>query len=205
MAGTMGERQTHLHDARLVAVQPLVLARVRDLAALAGSGGFEEFFDATMRASLVGVLRAIGAHEGTVWLLDETRSVLIPRFNNGPQAAHFVGRFRQSLRSGMISMVVSTEQPICENDVHQNQQQDKTLDRELGLQTCAMLAVPLYFGNELRGVLSAVQLKPAAGAVPEPPGFTPQHLEALQLASSVLGRLVEQQFYALALGLEDFA
>lgn len=205
MMGTMGERHTHLHDARLVAVQPLVTARVRELAALAGAGGFEEFFDNTMRALLVENLRAIGAHEGTVWLLDESRTWLIPRFNNGPNAASFVGRFRQSLRSGMISMVVSTEQPICENEVHQNQQQDKTLDRELGLLTCAMLATPLYFGGELRGVLSAVQLKPAVSTAPEPPGFTPQHLEALQLTASVLARLVEQELYTLALGLEAYA
>jgi GAF domain-containing protein len=201
----MGERLTHLHDARLVAVQPLVTARVRELAALAGAGGFEEFFDSTMRALLVENLRAIGAHEGTVWLLDETRSFLVPRFNNGPHAANFVGSFRQSLRSGMISMVVSTEQPICENEVHQNQQQDKALDAHLRLQTCAMLATPLYFGGELRGVLSAVQLKPAGSAAPEPPGFAPQHLEALQLTASVLARLVEQELYTLALGLEAFA
>jgi GAF domain-containing protein len=205
MAGIMGERQTHLHDARLVAVQPFVTARVRELAALAGAGGFEEFFDATMRASFVGALRAIGAHEGTIWLLDESRRVLIPRFNNGPNAANFVGKFRQSLRAGMISMVVSTEQPICENEVYQNRQQDKSLDLELGVRTCAMLAVPLYYGNELRGVLSAVQLMPANEIAPEPPGFSPQHLETLQLAASVLARLVEQQFYTLALGLEDFA
>jgi GAF domain-containing protein len=201
----MGDRITHLHDARIVAVQPLVTARVREIAALAGTGGFEEFFDATMCGLLVENFRAIGAHEGTVWLLDESRRFLIPRFNNGPHAATVVGNFRQSLRAGMISMVVSTEQPICENDVHQNQQQDKTLDRELGLLTCAMLAVPLYFGGEMRGVISAVQLKPAAIAAPEPPGFTPQHLEALQLTASVLARLVDQQLYALALGLEDFA
>ena len=201
----MGDRHLHLHDARLVAVQPLVTERVRELAALAGASGFEEVFDPTMRASFVEILRGIGAHEGTIWLLDESRTVLIPRFNNGPNAANFVGRFRQSLRSGMISMVVSTEQPICENDVHQNQQQDKTLDRELGLLTCAMLAVPLYFAGELRGVCSAVQLKPANSSAPEPPGFTPHHLESLQLAASVLARLVEQQFYTMALGLEDFA
>lgn len=201
----MGERITHLSDARLVAVQPLVTARVHELAALAGAGAFEEFFDATMRALLTESLRCIGAHEATVWLLDETRTFLIPRFNTGPQAASFVGSFRQSLRSGMLSMVVSTEQPICENEVHQNQQQDKSLDRELGVLTCAMLATPLYFGGALRGVISAVQLKPAAIAAPEPPGFTPHHLEALQLTASVLARLVDHQLYALALGLEDFA
>ena len=67
-----------------------------------------------------------------------------------------------------------------------------------------MLATPLYFGGELRGVLSAVQLKPAAFAASEPPGFGPQHLEALQLTASVLARLVDQALFAMALGLEGF-
>jgi transcriptional regulator with GAF, ATPase, and Fis domain len=201
----MGDRITHLQDARILTVQPLVTARVRELAALAGAGAFEEFFDSVMRALLLENFRAIGAHEGTVWLLDQSRSFLVPRFNSGPNAANFVGSYRHSLRSGMISMVVSTEQPICENEVHKNQQQDKTLDRELGLTTCAMLATPLYFGGELRGVISAVQLKCPGSNQPEPPGFTPQHLEALQLAAAVLARLVEQELYAIALGVEQFA
>ena len=205
MTVVMGDRLTQLHDARLVAVRPLIAERVRELAGVASGGSFDEFFDATMRALLVENFRSIGAHEGTVWLLDEGRSALVPRFNSGPNAANFVGRFRQSLRAGMISMVVSTEQPICENEVHQNQQQDKRLDRELGLLTCAMLAVPLYFGSELRGVVSAVQLKPADSVDPEPPGFTPAHLGALQMTSSVLARLIEQHLYTMALGIEDFA
>ncbi len=205
MTVPMGDRLMHLSDARVVAVQPLVSARVRELAALTGVGGFEEFFDATMRVLLVESFRAVGAHEGTVWLLDESRTELVPRFNSGPNAAEFVGQFRLSLKVGMISMVVSTEQPICENEVHKNQQQNKDLDRKLGLLTCAMLAVPLYFAGELRGVISAVQLKPAGSEAPEPPGFTPQHLETLQLTASVLARLVEHQLYTMALGLQGYA
>ena len=205
MAIAMGERHTHLHDARLAAVRPLVEERVKELAGMAGAGGFDEFFDSTMRALLAENFRNIGAHEGTVWLLDESRSALIPRFNNGPKASDFVGSFRQSLKEGMISMVVSTELPICENEVHRNQRHDKALDQKLCLRTCAMLAVPLYFGGALRGVISAVQLKPADSNAAEPPGFAPEHLRALQLTSSVLSRLVEQQFYSLTLGLEDYA
>jgi GAF domain-containing protein len=105
----------------------------------------------------------------------------------------------------MISMVVSTEQPICENEVHRNQQQDKTLDRTLGVQTCAMVAVPLYFVGELRGVLSAVQLRPIDSAEPDPPGFSPAQLETLQLTAIVLARLLEQQLLAAALDLDDLA
>jgi len=184
-------------------MRSIVRGRLRELAARAGTGAFEEFFDGTMRALLVDRFRTIGAHEGTVWLLDEGRNFLIPRFNTGPNAGSFVGRFRQSVRAGMISMIVSTELPLCENEVAKNQQQDKALDQKLGLQTCAMLATPLYFAGELRGVISAVQLQKNDSTEPEPPGFEPQDLDALQLTASVLTRLIEQQLLSLAIGFED--
>jgi transcriptional regulator with GAF, ATPase, and Fis domain len=201
----MGERFTLLHDARLHAVQPLVTSRLRELATVVGTGAFDEFFDGTMRALLTKCLAGIGADEGTVWLLDQERTYLLPRWNNGPFAANFVGHYRQSLRVGMISMVVATEQPICENDVQQNERQDKTLDRTLGVRTCAMIATPLYFAGDLRGVLSAVRLQPAESAEPAPPGFEPGHIESLQLIVAVLARMLEHQLLGLALGLEDLA
>lgn len=167
-----------------------------------GEGAFDEFFDRTMRALLVDGFRRVGAHEGTVWLLDHSRSNLVPRFNSGPNSASFVGSFRQSLRAGMISMVVATEQPICENEVHHNQRQDRTLDRKLGLMTCSMIAVPFYFVGEIRGVISAVQLKRGDAAEPDPAGFSPDSLRGLQLTASVLSRLIEHELITLAIGLE---
>lgn len=167
-----------------------------------GEGAFDEFFDRTMRSLLVEGFARVGAHEGTVWLLDHSRNKLVPRFNNGPHAADFVGSFRQSLRAGMISMVVATEQPICENQVHRNQRQDRTLDRKLGLLTCSMLAVPFYFVGEIRGVISAVQLKQAGSAEADPAGFSPENLSALQLTASVLSRLIEHELITLSIGLE---
>ncbi|MEP6670592.1 MAG: GAF domain-containing protein [Chthoniobacter sp.] len=199
----MGERLTVLNDDRLGHLRTIVRTRLRELAGRVGTGSFDEFFDSTMRALVVDCFQAIGAHEGTVWLLEESRNYLIPRFNTGPNAASFVGRFRQSVRAGMISMIVSTELPLCENDVSKNQQQDKSLDQKLGLQTCAMLATPLYFAGELRGVISAVQLRSPNSADPEPPGFSPRHLETLQLTATVFARLIEQQLLSLAIGLEE--
>jgi GAF domain len=200
----MAGRLTVLTDDRLDSLRPIIDARVKAAAELVSEGAFEEFFDRTMCGQLVEALARAGAHEGTVWLLDRTRSYLIPRFNSGPKADTFVGSFKQSLRAGMISMVVATEQPICENEVHQNRQQDKTLDQKLGLWTCAMLAVPFYFAGELRGVISAVQLQSAGAATPEPPGFTAENLGTLQLAASVLSRMIEHQLMSLALGREEF-
>ncbi|MDB6150708.1 MAG: hypothetical protein JWQ44_2156 [Chthoniobacter sp.] len=167
-------------------------------------GSFDEFFDRPMRLLLEDGLARCGAHEGTVWLLDRERTSLLPRFNNGPNAASFVGSFRQTLRAGMISMVVATEQPICENEVQRNQQQDKTLDRQLGLATSAMLAIPFYFAGELRGVISAVKLK-APDAAFDPAGFSPDDLRVLQFAASILTRLIEYELLNLALSLDHGA
>jgi hypothetical protein len=200
----MAGRLTVLPDDRLDSLRPIVDQRVKAAAELVTESAFEEFFDRAMCAHLAEAFDRAQAHEGTVWLLDATRSFLVPRFNTGPNAEGFVGSFKQSLRAGMISMVVATELPICENEVHKNQQQDKTLDKQLRLETWAMLAVPFYFGGELRGVISAVQLRPADSDAPEPPGFTAENLATLQLATSVLSRMVEYQLLSLALNREEF-
>ena len=174
---------------------------MKEAASVLADGAFDEFFNVTMRGAFIEGLMQAGAHEGTVWLLDPSESFLVPRFNNGPNAANFVNVFRQSLATGMISMVVATEQPICENEVHRNTRHDRTLDCKLSPVTCSMLAVPFYFAGQSRGVLSAVRLKEADSAAAAPPGFTPADLQALQLTADVLERLIEHELLTRSLGL----
>ncbi|MHA3775014.1 GAF domain-containing protein [Verrucomicrobiota bacterium sgz303538] len=163
---------------------------------------FASYFDRNLREMVIAGLTAAEADEGTIWIIDAARETLLPVFNSGPHAAEFVGRFRQSLRSGMISMVVATEQPMCENDVHMNQRQDRTLDSQLGVQTCAMIAVPFYFAGELRGVLSGVQLRSPGDTLPKPHGFAWEHLLVLQRTATLLGRLIEHRLMLRILGAE---
>jgi hypothetical protein len=167
------------------------------------SQDFFAYFDRIIREMVTQGLEAGTADEGTIWLIDPDGEALIPVFNSGPHAEKFVGKFRQSLRSGMISMVVATEHPICENEVHLNRQQDRTLDGELGVQTCAMIAAPFYFAGELRGVVSGVQLR-ASGAA-EPKGFSYEHLLVLQQTATLLGRLLEHRLIVQQLGIEALA
>ena len=100
--------------------------------------------------SIAGVLTkafsAVGADEGTIWLLDEKEEALVPVWSSGPYGERFIGAHRQPLTAGLMSLICVTEQGICENAVYQNAQQDPTLDRRLGVLTCAMIAVPLRFG-----------------------------------------------------------
>lgn len=199
----MDGRFTVLPEEQLEVLRPILELRMREAAGWAGAERFAEFFDASMRTFLVDGFHRVGAHEGTIWMLDAERQHLIPRFNSGPHAAAFVGSFRQTLRTGMISMVAATQQPICENDMCRDARQDTALDRQLQLQTCAMLAVPFSFMGEVRGVISCVQLKAAGSAEPDPPGFPPKALQTFQLTAGVLARLIEYRLLALCLGLEN--
>ena len=198
----MAGRMTVLPDERLVALRPELMTALRGAAREMSGEAFGSFFDGSMAGLLVGGFRRVGADEGTVWLLDEERSALIPRFNSGPHAERIVGQFRQSLGVGMISMVAATEQPICENEVCRNERQDRTLDTELRVKTWAMLAVPFYFFGELRGVISCVQLQPADSADTPPAGFRAEHLDELQQTAGLLSRLIEYRLLAQCLGLD---
>ena len=186
-------------DERVAQLRPLLEQQTADLARWISGDEFEAVFDSSMRAMLALTFRSVGADEGSVWLLDADGEHLVPRYNSGPNATSFVGRFRQSVRSGMISMVVATQQPICENAMFRNPRQDRSLDQQLGLQTSAMLAAPLLFAKELRGVISCVQLTEAGAREPRP-GFTPEALEALSLAAGILSRLIDHRLRELALG-----
>ncbi len=180
-----------------------VQTRLRAAASMACNESFRSLLDPGIIGLLATTFRNVGAHEGTVWLINAQQNALVPRFNTGDRAREFVGRFHQPLTSGLVSLVFHTEQPLSENGVYQSARHDKTLDLQLGLDTCAMIAVPMIFCGELRGVLSCVQIKTAGAAEPDPPGFTEENQrEVLQIAGAI-GRLIEGKLLRLCIGLED--
>ncbi len=199
----MAERMIVLPDERIAALRPALLAALNSAAQEVGGVAFGTFLDASMQSLLLAAFNRVRADEGTVWLLNEAKSALVPRFNSGRHAERFVGTYEQPIRSGMMSMVAATEQPICENEVCLNKRQDPTLDNELDVKTWAMLAVPFYYFGELRGVISCVQLLPKDAGCPNPPGFSADHLHDLQHTAGLLSRLIEYRLLAQCLGLDS--
>jgi hypothetical protein len=67
--------------------------------------------------SIAGVLTkafsAVGADEGTIWLLDEKEEALVPVWSSGPYGESFIGAHRQPLTAGLMSLICVTEQGIC--------------------------------------------------------------------------------------------
>ncbi|MCB1208699.1 MAG: hypothetical protein KDK97_05205 [Verrucomicrobiales bacterium] len=164
-------------------------------------------------------LRSIGADEGTLWLAMEDSAVLVPVWNNGPDAERFVGQFRLPAAEGITGWVFSSGMASCESEVCLNQKQNRQLDRSLNVLTWAMLAVPLRLVGERRGVMTAVRLirldtLPDLQRIPEaradfPPGFEPpdsfsvEDLAAVEVAAQMIGRLVDHRLTAWAMDWDE--
>jgi hypothetical protein len=165
------------------------------------------------------VLKSIGADEGSLWLAVDDGQALLPIWNNGPDAARFVGSFRLPVTQGISGFVFTSGIAACEAEVCFNQRQHRELDLQLGVLTWAMLAVPLFFGGASRGVITAVRLirlsdLPDLKRVPEsraefPSDFTPPaafglaDLSAMETTAGAVGRLIEHRLTAWVLGIEE--
>jgi len=196
----MMPRLNILPEQAFLELRPLLCERLDRI----GTGIYAEQFgallDTLMRETIGHGFAAAGAHEGTVWLLDEAGEHLVPAYNTGPHADRLVGKFKQPLNAGLICMVFVSEQPFVENDVWKNSQQSKLVDTALQTQTCAMIAVPFHFLGSCRGVVSCVQLKKAGSAEPDPPGFRAEHLASVHRAALVLSRLIEYRLLGRTVG-----
>ena len=144
-------------------------------------------------------LAELEADEGTIWLLDEAGDHLIPMFNNGPSASNLIGCFQQALDKGIISMVLATQSAMIEREIYKNPQHDGSLDQQLGLVTVHMMAAPLYFADESRGVISAVRLRsPDADETADPSPFDDHDLASFKQLTHDIGRHLDKCLITLS-------
>jgi hypothetical protein len=175
--------------------------------------------DGLLGGLMTRALNGVRADEGTVWLAGRDGQSLVPVWNNGPDAERFVGRFQLPSAEGITGWVFTGGMAACESEVCFNQKQHRELDRQLGVLTWAMLAVPLRVAGATRGVITAVRLIRLAGMPPMtvpprtsadfPIGFSPpasfsvDDLATMESTAQVLGRLLDHRLQSWALGFEE--
>jgi hypothetical protein len=189
-----------LPDPGFLDLQAELSERLARIGAGIHAGQFMALADPLMREVFQSGVMEAGAHEGTIWLVDDAGKFLEPAINTGPRAGEMVGRFRQPLSSGLICMVFASEQPFIENDVSKSPGQSKLLDSLLQVETTALIAVPFYFLRACRGVISCVQLARDGGPPTGSQGFRPQHLACMQRTASIMSQLIEYQILSSAVG-----
>lgn len=193
-------RLTFCPDERFLELRPVLDQHLAEAGETLAAENFASLLDSTMRRVIDLAFRDAHADEGTVWIADKTADSLVAAYNTGPNAETLVGRFRQPLNAGLISMVYANERPFLENKVAQNTKQDKSLDLLLKVHTSAMLAAPFYFMRACRGVVSCVQLAPA-GSVAADAGFIEGDLGIVRHAAGILGSLIDFHILKALIGL----
>lgn len=141
-----------------------------------------------LRELLARSAERVEAKNTALWL--SSGEFLDPILGSGPHANHFVGEFRQPLDRGIISYVFASGQPVCENAISANPQHSPLLDQRLGIETDAMIAVPLVVDGEMAGVITCVHTRPA-GSPDTPSEFHSKDLDEFEFAAACLGRLFE--------------
>lgn len=204
----MTPRLSLLPDPRFAPFRGALRERIDESLGALEPADFGALLDPLMRSVLEQGFAAAGADEGMIWL--ERGGNLFVAYRSVADPDGLVGTFCQPVRRGtadeggrrpgLVSGVYLHEQPFCENEVDRHAEQDSTLDRRLGVRTTAMIALPLYFAEARRGVVSCVQL--LREGEPRPEGFGPGSLAAVQLATETLSRLLDHRLLGVATGLD---
>jgi GAF domain-containing protein len=203
---TASVRANFLPEQRFIPLRPALQEHLAKIGDAISPANFLSICDEILLKLLTDTFQRVSADEGSIWLLDEGKQHLVVAYNSGPSADKIVG-FKQPLNKGIVSLVVASERAFIESNVYKNAKYSADLDEKLHNTTYAMIAVPLYFLNQVRGVISCVQLfdvlvqqgEPVpAGETPQ--GFKPEHLVAIQTASAVIKDLINYRLLATAVG-----
>lgn len=200
-AAAGSERLTLLPDPRLTSVAPLLEERLEMTGRHVTAGNFPSILDSLMRRMMADAFEDAKAHEGLIWLLEPDGKNLAVAWQTGPATRDWPGT-RIAAGSGLHGLVLASQQPHCANSLYTNPRHDQELDRRLGGVLCAEIIVPFYIAHQLKGVVTALQIKPDT-ASPDPPGFDPEALEEIELLSTSLGRLLDYRLVCQALAMEE--
>lgn len=199
-------RANFLPEQRFLPLRPVLQEHLAKVGAAISPANFLSICDEVLLRVLGDTFDRISADEGSIWLLDPEKKSLVVTYNSGPNSAEIVG-FKNPMSEGIISLVVASEQAFVENQVYKNKRHSAALNKKLGKTTYAMIAVPFYFLNQVRGVISCVQLLDvlieegqAAPVGSTPPGFSPRDLSSVQTAAAVVRKLIDYRLIGTAIG-----
>jgi hypothetical protein len=199
-------RANFLPEQRFLPLRPALQEHLSKVGNAVKPENFLSICDDVLLKLLKDTFERIGADEGSIWLIDHEKHSLVASYNSGPNSEKIVG-FENPLNAGIISLVVASENAFVENQVYKNVHHSGKLGEKIGRTTYAMIAVPLYFLNQVRGVISCVQLLDVliekGQAEPTgriPPGFTPRDLNAVQTIAAVVRDLLDYRLLGTAVG-----
>jgi transcriptional regulator with GAF, ATPase, and Fis domain len=200
---TTAARLTLMPEARFRPLAPALRHHLLEVGSSISAENFASLLDDLMRHMLDFNFRAAGADEGSVWIADHTDHKLHAAYNTGPHQ-EFVGKFSKPLNAGLLSMVFATERPFVQNHMagkSAGAAKEGSLDNELKVETAAMIAVPLHYLDEIRGVISCVKL--AGNKSDKADAFSEPDQARIRYLAATLGRMIDLRVLRSVVGLHE--
>jgi hypothetical protein len=173
---------------------------VGQFAAFIRAANFREFLDPLMQRLIVDCYNDAGAHEGVIWMLDTEQKHLLCALQLG-KASRALKGVQWPVDANISGMVLSMQQPFCENNLSQNRAAASPLEETMGNVICSRILVPFFIADRMRGVVSCYKTKPNLEA-PDPDGFQTDAVEEMSLLARLLGRLLDHKLLCSAVGME---
>ncbi len=131
------------------------------------------------------------SHAGAIWIVNPTTNKLVIAYNVGGQGHAIEGQIEQSLESGLVSKSFKEEQTICHQGMFAHREQSAKVDEVLLQVTAHQIATPFRMFGRTVGVLTAIQTLDAGVRLKTEWGFDETDIEQIEVASWVIGRLLE--------------
>ena len=125
----------------------------------------------------------IGAQAGSLFLTDERENDLVFEVAIGPKA-EAVKKFRVPLGQGIAGLVAVSGQPMAIADAKHDDRDLERLQKSVGYEPQSILAVPLFYGERVTGVLELLDKRGA-------PSFSPADIETLGMFAQQAGVAIE--------------
>jgi len=160
---------------------------LRDALALTGIAG--EIASPVTHDQLLGMIvetaaHVISARAGALFLIDEAAGDLVFEVAIGPKAQE-VKKFRVPLGHGIAGLVAISGQPMAISDAQRDSRQAADIARGVGYAPDSILCVPLYYGDDVIGVLELLDKEGA-------PSFGTADMAMLGLFANQAAVAIEQ-------------
>ncbi len=170
-----------------------IYASVTQFAKTPNLYGFMQWLPEAVPGLLKHVVAEMGAHEASMWIINDETDKLVICYNTEELERHF----SQSLDSGFVSKAYQEEGPVHQKGINRYVDSSPLIDNEHAQKTQHQISVPFYLFGKLCGVLSVVQLSSDFHSEPREDvqwGFDEEAVTLLTATATVVAENIESNW-----------
>lgn len=140
------------------------------------------------------IVEILEVESATLFLIDDTKRLLIPKVVRGPKSLELEEAFKKLkiiIGQGIVGWAAQLGKPVIVNDPYSHPKFSKEFDKMTSYVTRNILCVPLEIEKHLRGIIEVVNKKDGGDGVEGSGGFTEADSALLHTAAVLMVLAIE--------------